>query len=235
VKAMLNKDYSKETILKPLMQESMNVLIELHGWEKNYTGRIDGMIMPLQDVKHTFVGKGCEFGPRIIGYSFWKKRHYNLLKNYDEAEKRRLYGNPNFKIKREWVQTINRKNYRMEFHYGLDINNHYNDNVIACADGKVYKTGYTYSGGRYIITRHWVDGKLYHVYYGHLSTIDVEKGDIVKQGEKIGVLGDTGITTGQHLHWAVYEWNNISKYWTAVNPTCETSWYENRVVKSKRI
>ena len=41
--------------------------------------------------------------------------------------------------------------------------------------------------------------------YAHLSRIDVKKGDILDQGEVLGLVGMTGYATGYHLHLSVYE------------------------------
>ncbi len=44
--------------------------------------------------------------------------------------------------------------------------------------------------------------------YIHMEDINVEKGDLVKQGQIIGTVGSTGRSTGPHLHWNMY-WNKI--------------------------
>jgi murein DD-endopeptidase MepM/ murein hydrolase activator NlpD len=41
----------------------------------------------------------------------------------------------------------------------------------------------------------------------HLSRIDVKKGDIVRQGQRVGAIGMTGRATGPHLHWGM-RWND---------------------------
>ena len=55
--------------------------------------------------------------------------------------------------------------------------------------------------GRYVRIRHeWPDGTVYVTWYGHLSEIDVQQGDFVAAGQRIGIAGETGNAFGVHLH-----------------------------------
>ncbi len=91
------------------------------------------------------------------------------------------------------------------YHKGLDFAADMGAPVYAPADGKVLLTGYEKDGfvvhGNTIILDH---GQSVTSIYMHLSKIDVKEGQEVKQGEKIGEVGHTGISTGPHLHWGVY-------------------------------
>lgn len=91
------------------------------------------------------------------------------------------------------------------YHKGLDFAGDMGSPVYAPADGKVSLTGYEKDGfivhGNVIILDH---GQSVTSIYMHLSKIDVKEGQEVKQGEKIGEVGHTGISTGPHLHWGVY-------------------------------
>ena len=95
-----------------------------------------------------------------------------------------------------------------KYHSGWDIKVPIGTPIKAIADGKVY-----YSGdndpkgyGRYIIIDHGkVNGKIVTSEYGHLSSRLVSTGQIVKQGQKIGLSGNTGKSTGPHLHITIRE------------------------------
>lgn len=89
---------------------------------------------------------------------------------------------------------------RPEFHLGLDIANIWGTPVRAPADGTVVKAGWCGLLGRCIEIKHNKDIK---TYYGHLSKILVVKGEKVKRGEIIGLMGNTGRSTGPHLHYGV--------------------------------
>lgn len=86
---------------------------------------------------------------------------------------------------------------RLTTHNGLDIGGHVGDPVYAAADGKVTDTGYSSARGNYVTMSH--PSGLQTIYM-HLEEALAAKGDAVKQGDKIGLLGSTGRSTGPHLH-----------------------------------
>ena len=76
--------------------------------------------------------------------------------------------------------------------------------VYAAKSGTVRFAGYNKGGyGNLIIIDH-AEG--YSTYYAHLSKILVSEGDHVKAGEKIGLVGSTGRSTGPHLHFEIRLW-----------------------------
>ncbi len=89
------------------------------------------------------------------------------------------------------------------FHTGLDIAAPIGQPVIACADGKVIFTGSRKRFRRYGNTVMLDHGKGVYTYYAHLSEINVRKGQSVKKGQKIALVGNTGRSTGPHLHLEV--------------------------------
>lgn len=89
------------------------------------------------------------------------------------------------------------------FHTGLDIAAPVGQPVLACADGKVIFTGTRKRFRRYGNTVMIDHGKSVYTYYAHLSEINVKKGQSVKKGQKIALVGNTGRSTGPHLHLEV--------------------------------
>lgn len=86
-------------------------------------------------------------------------------------------------------------------HTGLDFTANVGTEVYATGNGKVVKVEADYRGyGNHIIIEH---GFGYQTLYAHLSKFDVRQGDKVKRGDLIGYVGNTGTSTGPHLHYEV--------------------------------
>lgn len=84
-------------------------------------------------------------------------------------------------------------------HRGVDINLNVGDTIVAAFDGKVRLTKYERKGyGYYVVIRH--DNGLETV-YGHLSRFLVKPNQVVRAGEPIALGGNTGRSTGPHLHF----------------------------------
>ena len=90
---------------------------------------------------------------------------------------------------------------RHALHRGLDISARRGTPVIAPADGVVVFTGLSGGLGKTIRIAH---GLGYTTVYGHLDRIEVEPGEEVRRGAKIGTLGNSGRSTGPHLHYEVH-------------------------------
>lgn len=86
------------------------------------------------------------------------------------------------------------------FHSGVDLGCQVNTPVFAARTGKVIFTGYNGDYGQLVIVEH-THG--YYSYYGHLSRIKVKKGDKVTAKTCIAMSGNTGRTTGPHLHFEI--------------------------------
>ena len=86
------------------------------------------------------------------------------------------------------------------FHYGLDIANSKGTAICAFAAGTVKATGESSSLGKYLMVSH-TNGIT--TLYAHCDRVVVSEGAQVDMGEKIAEMGDTGLATGDHLHFEV--------------------------------
>ncbi len=87
-------------------------------------------------------------------------------------------------------------------HTGIDLSTYrQGDPIIATANGQVVAVEYDLGWGNYIIVRHKHG---FYTRYAHLQSHRVSRGDYVHQGDVIGYLGNTGISTGAHIHYEVH-------------------------------
>lgn len=110
-----------------------------------------------------------------------------------------------------------------EFHFGVDIGGGGRKGVpiVAVADGVVDKSYKSTTYGECIMIIHHIKGVLYESVYAHMSlgSRRVKVGDHVKKGTIIGIMGSTGDSTGEHLHFELHKggkWNFHKTF--AVNP-----------------
>jgi murein DD-endopeptidase MepM/ murein hydrolase activator NlpD len=101
------------------------------------------------------------------------------------------YGNRRSPITGTWL-----------FHNGIDIRGNTGAPVYAAMAGKVSFAGYNSVYGNYIVISHHAG---YRTLYGHLNVIRVKSGAYVSAGQRIGDVGNTGASTGSHLHFTVYK------------------------------
>lgn len=96
-------------------------------------------------------------------------------------------------------------------HTGIDYGCPKGTPIFASNDGEVMAAGWDLTGfGFRVILKH-PDGRA--TLYGHLDSIGVNVGDKVKQGQEIGISGDTGKATGPHLHFeSRYKWNDYTSH-----------------------
>lgn len=88
------------------------------------------------------------------------------------------------------------------YHSGTDMACATGTNVYSALDGVVKETGYSTVYGNYVIVGHHSG---YKTLYGHLSKITTSKGKSVTTSTKIGEVGNTGMSTGPHLHFTVFK------------------------------
>jgi murein DD-endopeptidase MepM/ murein hydrolase activator NlpD len=87
-------------------------------------------------------------------------------------------------------------------HRGIDISNSIGTPVIAPASGRVKTVIIDRELGKLVEIDH---GYGFVTRYGHLSAVDVQRGQLVERGEVIGKVGSTGYSTGPHLHYEVWQ------------------------------
>lgn len=110
--------------------------------------------------------------------------------------------NPNVHISQQFGPNIHAISGQWYIHKGIDFSTwRSGDPIMATANGQVVTVGYDASFGINIIIRH-KHGM--YTRYAHMSATRVKKGEFVNQGQVIGYIGNTGVTTGPHLHYEVH-------------------------------
>lgn len=107
-----------------------------------------------------------------------------------------------------------------EFHKGIDIgrSGEAAPAVVASADGIVNRSYYSASYGNVVFLTHYFNGKVYTTVYAHLQNREVVEGQEVKQGQRLGIMGTTGHSTGIHTHFEFHEGPWLPGHPNAVNP-----------------
>ena len=86
------------------------------------------------------------------------------------------------------------------FHNGHDIAAEIGSYIFSPSSGKVMLTGDYYYNGKFVMINH---GNNLISMFLHMDDISVSNDDIVRKGQKIGTIGNTGLSTGPHLHWSL--------------------------------
>lgn len=104
------------------------------------------------------------------------------------------------------------------FHAGVDIAKSGTVPVVAAANGVVIRSYYSSSYGNVVFISHSIDGQVYTTVYAHLSSRSIGTGATVSKGQQIGIMGNTGDSQGQHLHFELHRgpWNASKS--NAINP-----------------
>jgi len=110
------------------------------------------------------------------------------------------------------------------FHTGMDIASTYGAPIHATADGIVIRAGLDGGYGRLIVIDH---GFGVTTWYGHLSGFNVQPGMHVKAGDVIGYEGDSGRSTGPHLHYEIRIYNTPVNPWPYLRRTSPTETTSN--------
>lgn len=102
-------------------------------------------------------------------------------------------------------------------HTGMDLTKHYGATIYSILDAEVLATesskpkngflGNT-AGANYVITRTKIGEEYFFVYYWHLDTATIPVGTFVKKGDAIGIQGNSGYSSGSHLHLEIRKSSN---------------------------
>ena len=141
-----------------------------------------------------FVNQGETF--RAIRYtdgSYYSDSGRSMRKSFLRAPVNFRYISSNFTKKR--FHPVQK---RWKAHRGVDYAAPTGTPVVAAGKGRVIKSTYDRFNGHHVFIQH---GDRYVTKYLHFSKRKVKKGDMVKQGQVIGLLGATGLASGPHLHY----------------------------------
>ena len=130
---------------------------------------------------------------------------FNNLIKYLEDQRNLLAATPAIRPCKGWVTSkfgyrTSPFTGRKEFHKGIDIANRSGTDVLATADGVVTFSGSKGLLGKAVVVDH---GHGFVTRYGHLKKALKKRGEKVKRGEVIAVMGNTGRSTGPHVHYEV--------------------------------
>ncbi len=149
--------------------------------------------------KNSPSGKGGPFLPAPFDKNYKRllERTEYLIKNIKQIP----LGYPVYgRITSGFGMRIDPFNGKWAFHSGVDIKGRIGLPIRATADGIVKSIGYNRGYGKYVIIYH---GRGFSTLYAHLYKIKVKRWQRVKRGDIIGLMGNTGRSTGPHLHYEV--------------------------------
>ena len=161
--------------------------------------------IPLQDKHHSLLREMHEQTRLLKQASTTQEKHFKSLIEYLEGQVDLLASTPAVRPADGWITCG--FGYRKspftglrEFHKGVDIANRKGTPIIATADGVVTFAGRKGFLGKVIFIDH---GHGMVTRYGHAQKLLKKRGDRVKRGETIALIGNTGRTTGSHVHYEV--------------------------------
>ncbi|XBC37968.1 MAG: peptidoglycan DD-metalloendopeptidase family protein [Buchnera aphidicola (Floraphis choui)] len=156
---------------------------------------------------------------KIIGLKIYHNNlnHYGVLANNGK-----FYDNQGYSLIEKFLKFPALKKYRISSnfnphrfnpitkkispHQGIDLAMPIGTPILSIGNGEIIKTKSSLGAGKYITIKHNVQ---YVTRYMHLKKILVKVGDKVKRGDKIGLSGNTGYSTGPHLHYEIWSKNKV--------------------------
>jgi len=196
------------------LDRKLKVMVNLETSEDNteYEG-LGGSDVKLLDPKHA-MAKTHKDLVRLMHRSLDRLDREVSLGEHDKAELHKflesqkvlLASTPSIWPTKGWMSS--RFGYRTspftgkkEFHKGIDICARINAPIVAPADGIVSHVGWNHGYGKVLSIKH---GYGVITKYAHLKKVLVKKGQYLKRGETVALVGNTGRSTGPHLHYEVH-------------------------------
>jgi len=138
---------------------------------------------------------------------FSQEKSFVYLKSFLEQQSEQLSATPSIKpvvgnvfLSSHFGFRISPFSKTRKFHSGIDLSGRRGMPIIATADGVILKAGWQKGYGQLVEIDH---GFGYVTRYGHNHEVLVAKGDKVKRGDEIALMGSTGFSTGPHSHYEV--------------------------------
>lgn len=155
----------------------------------------------LKEVQQERVLAADEIPAEDLYSGIWNNRYVNAYRSIENIPDTFTVNLANFTMPTMGYITSNFGPRRRRMHYGIDLKVQTGDTIYAAFDGKVRVKQYERRGyGYYLALRH-PNGL--ETVYGHLSKFLVEEDDVVKSGDPIALGGNTGRSTGSHLHFEI--------------------------------
>ena len=111
-----------------------------------------------------------------------------------------LLGDNKLKTSSKYGYRIHPIYHTLKFHAGIDMTTTTTDTIVVSADGVIEQVGYQSGLGNYIVVRHKFG---FMTLYGHLKEVFVKPSQIIGVAQTIGLMGNTGMVTGKHLHYTI--------------------------------
>lgn len=183
----------KKTVAEDQLQQRQQLLIETKNREENYKKIISDLEKQQQSISDEIGDIEDKLREQYGSTTVPSSRPGVFIKPIEGGKMTQAYGATKFA----------QKAYKTKFHNGVDFAVPIGTPVLAAEDGVVLMAGNNgrVQYGKYIVIKH---SNGLATLYGHLSRHAVATGSAVKRGDIIGYSGNTGYSTGAHLHFTVY-------------------------------
>lgn len=126
----------------------------------------------------------------------------------------------NYTITSPYGERTDPINGEKSFHTGIDVVP-ISHNIVAIADGTVIVSDVGEINGEHIVIEHKVMGQVYRSGYYHMqeNSRTVKVGAVVKQGQQLGIMGETGRAVGAHLHFELKKYSTSNQKFEFTDPS----------------